>query len=122
MLNALRYWITVPEGEPDDIFEELLTRGTPKTIPVNHVMLMVAGNGSVTIPWRRSKAAEDKAKQAADAARKASAKACVLPLLLDADRRVHRLDCRGNRRSPARSLSAKAGPGHTGTCLLHQNL
>ena len=46
MLNALRYWIAVPEGEPEDIFEELLTRGTLKTIPVNHVMLMVAGNGS----------------------------------------------------------------------------
>jgi len=46
MLNALRYWIATPEGEPEDIFEELLTRGTLKTIPVNHVMLMVAGNGS----------------------------------------------------------------------------
>ena len=29
----------------------------------------------LTIPWRRSRPAEDKAKQAADAARKASAKA-----------------------------------------------
>lgn len=46
MLNALRYWIAVPEGEPEDIFDELLKRGTLKTIPVNHVMLMVAGNGS----------------------------------------------------------------------------
>ena len=46
MLNALRYWIATPEGEPEDIFEELRTRGTLKTIPVNHVMLMVAGNGS----------------------------------------------------------------------------
>ena len=46
MLNALRYWIAAPEGEPEDIFEELLKRGTLKTIPVNHVMLMVAGNGS----------------------------------------------------------------------------
>lgn len=46
MLKALRYWITVPEGEPEDIFDELLARGTLKTIPVNHVMLMVAGNGS----------------------------------------------------------------------------
>ncbi|MBL6651505.1 MAG: hypothetical protein ISP49_07930 [Reyranella sp.] len=46
MLKALRYWITVPEGEPEAIFEELLKRGTLKTIPVNHVMLMVAGNGS----------------------------------------------------------------------------
>jgi hypothetical protein len=46
MLKALRYWIAVPEGEPENIFEELLKRGTLKTIPVNHVMLMVAGNGS----------------------------------------------------------------------------
>jgi len=46
MLKALRYWIAVPEGEPDDILAELLRRGTLRTIPVNHVMLMVAGNGS----------------------------------------------------------------------------
>lgn len=46
MLKALRYWITVPEGEPETILDELLERGTLKTIPVNHVMLMVAGNGS----------------------------------------------------------------------------
>lgn len=46
MLKALRYWIAVPEGRPEDIFDELLERGTLKTIPVNHVMLMVAGNGS----------------------------------------------------------------------------
>jgi hypothetical protein len=46
MLKALRYWIAVPEGQPEDIFEELLRRGTLKTIPVNHVMLMVAGNSS----------------------------------------------------------------------------
>lgn len=46
MLTALRYWIAAPEGEPEYIFEELLKRGTLKTIPVNHVMLMVAGNGS----------------------------------------------------------------------------
>lgn len=46
MLNALRYWIAAPEGEPEDIFDELLKRGTLKTIPLNHVMLMVAGNGS----------------------------------------------------------------------------
>jgi hypothetical protein len=46
MLKALRYWITVPEGEPETVFEALLKRGTLKTIPVNHVMLMVAGNGS----------------------------------------------------------------------------
>jgi hypothetical protein len=46
MLEALRYWIAAPEGEPEDILHELLKRGTLKTIPVNHVMLMVAGNGS----------------------------------------------------------------------------
>jgi hypothetical protein len=46
MLKALRYWIAVPEGEPDDILAELLRRGTLRTIPVNHVMLMVAGNAS----------------------------------------------------------------------------
>ena len=46
MLKALRYWIAVPEGEPEDIFDELLKRRTLKTIPVNHVMLMVAGNSS----------------------------------------------------------------------------
>lgn len=46
MLKALRYWIAVPEGEPEDILDELLERGMLKTIPVNHVMLMVAGNSS----------------------------------------------------------------------------
>jgi hypothetical protein len=46
MLKALRYWIAVPEGQPEEIFDELLRRGTLKTIPLNHVMLMVAGNGS----------------------------------------------------------------------------
>lgn len=46
MLKALRYWIAVPEGQPEDIFDELLKRGTLQTIPVNHVVLMVAGNSS----------------------------------------------------------------------------
>jgi hypothetical protein len=46
MLKALRYWITVPEGAPEDVFDELLRRGTLKTMPLNHVVLMVAGNGS----------------------------------------------------------------------------
>jgi hypothetical protein len=46
MLKALRYWIAVPEGHPENILDELLKRQTLKTIPVNHVMLMVAGNGS----------------------------------------------------------------------------
>ena len=46
MLKALRYWIAVPEGEPETILDELLKRGTLATIPVNHVVLMVAGNSS----------------------------------------------------------------------------
>jgi len=46
MLKALRYWIAAPEGEPENVLDELLKRQTIKTIPVNHVMLMVAGNGS----------------------------------------------------------------------------
>jgi hypothetical protein len=46
MLKALRYWIAVPEGEPENILDDLLKRETLKTIPVNRVMLMVAGNGS----------------------------------------------------------------------------
>jgi len=46
MLKALRYWIAVPEGRPENILDELLKRRTLKTIPVNRVMLMVAGNSS----------------------------------------------------------------------------
>lgn len=46
MLKALRYWIAVPEGEPENILDELLRRETLNTIPVNHVVLMVAGNSS----------------------------------------------------------------------------
>ena len=46
MLKALRYWIAVPEGQPEDILERLLERGTLRSIPVNQVMLMVAGNSS----------------------------------------------------------------------------
>ena len=46
MLRALRYWIAVPEGEPENVLDELLKRQTLKTIPVNHAMLMVAGNRS----------------------------------------------------------------------------
>jgi hypothetical protein len=46
MLKALRYWIAVPEGEPEDILGELLKQGTLKTIPENRAMLMVAGNSS----------------------------------------------------------------------------
>lgn len=46
MLKALRYWISVPEGEPEFIFDALLKRGILRTMPVNHAMLMVAGNSS----------------------------------------------------------------------------
>lgn len=46
MLTALRYWIAVPEGQPEQVFDELLRRQTLKTMPVDHVMLMVAGNSS----------------------------------------------------------------------------
>lgn len=46
MFKALRYWIAVPEGEPENILDELLKRETLKTIPINRVMLMVAGNSS----------------------------------------------------------------------------
>ena len=48
MLKALRYWIAVPEGEPEDILDELLKRQTLKTIPLNRVVLMVAGNSSAS--------------------------------------------------------------------------
>lgn len=47
-LEALRYWTSIPEGEPEAIFEELLARQVLRTIPVNHVVLMVAGNTSPT--------------------------------------------------------------------------
>lgn len=46
MLNALRYWTPAPEGQPEAIFDELLKQGTLRTMPVNHVVLMVAGNSS----------------------------------------------------------------------------
>ena len=46
MLGALRHWGAVPEGEPEEVLDELLRRGALKTIPVNHVVLMVAGNAS----------------------------------------------------------------------------
>lgn len=45
-LEALRYWTAGPEGPPETILDDLLKRGTLKTMPVNHVMLMVAGNPS----------------------------------------------------------------------------
>lgn len=45
-LNALRYWMAVPEGPPEAIFDALLEQGTLQTIPVDHVVLMVAGNSS----------------------------------------------------------------------------
>ena len=60
------------------------------------------------------KAAADKAKQAADEARKGVSESLILPILLDAYRRVHRLDCWSNRRPTARSLIGKAGSGVRG--------
>ena len=46
MLNSLRYWTAVPEGSPEEVLEDLLKREILKTIPVDHVVLMVAGNAS----------------------------------------------------------------------------
>ncbi len=45
-LTALRHWTAAPEGSPEDVFDDLLKRGTLRTIPVDHVVLMVAGNAS----------------------------------------------------------------------------
>lgn len=45
MLEALRYWTTIPEGEPEAVLEPLLREGVLQTIPLDHVVLMVAGNG-----------------------------------------------------------------------------
>lgn len=47
-LEALRHWTPIPEGEPDALFEDLLARQVLRTIPVNHVVLMVAGNSGPT--------------------------------------------------------------------------
>ena len=44
MLEALRYWTSVPEGEPDEVLETLVRRGVIRAMPINQVMLMVAGN------------------------------------------------------------------------------
>lgn len=46
MLDALRYWTTIPEGEPEAVLIALLREGVLRTIPLDHVVLMVAGNGS----------------------------------------------------------------------------
>lgn len=43
-LDALRHWTAIPEGAPEALFEDLLARQVLRTIPVNHVVLMVAGN------------------------------------------------------------------------------
>lgn len=45
MLDALRYWTTIPEGEPEAVLTALLREGVLRTIPLDHVVLMVAGNG-----------------------------------------------------------------------------
>jgi len=47
-LEALRHWTTIPEGEPEALFEDLLARQVLRTIPANHVVLMVAGNSGPT--------------------------------------------------------------------------
>ena len=47
-LEALRYWTPIAEGEPEALVEELLRRQVLRTIPVNHVVLMVAGNTTAT--------------------------------------------------------------------------
>lgn len=46
MLDALRYWTTIPEGEPEDVLAALLREGVLQTTPLDHVVLMVAGNGA----------------------------------------------------------------------------
>lgn len=46
MLDALRYWTTIPEGEPEAVLDALLREGVLQSIPLDHVVLMVAGNGS----------------------------------------------------------------------------
>lgn len=46
MLDALRYWTPIPEGEPEAVLEALLREGVLQTIPLDHVVLMVAGNGA----------------------------------------------------------------------------
>ena len=45
-LTAVRTWAPVPEGEPEDVLAGLVAEGTLRSIPVNHVVLMVAGNAS----------------------------------------------------------------------------
>lgn len=45
MLDALRYWTPIPEGEPEAVLTALLREGVLQTIPLDHVVLMVAGNG-----------------------------------------------------------------------------
>ncbi|MCC7274259.1 MAG: hypothetical protein IT561_16450, partial [Alphaproteobacteria bacterium] len=49
-LEALRYWTPLPEGgpggEPEALLDALLAQGILRTIPVDHVVLMVAGNAS----------------------------------------------------------------------------
>lgn len=45
MLDALRYWTPITEGEPEEVLTALLREGVLQTIPLDHVVLMVAGNG-----------------------------------------------------------------------------
>jgi len=45
-LMALRTWTAVTEGEPERVLADLVAQGTLRAIPVDHVVLMVAGNAS----------------------------------------------------------------------------
>lgn len=45
-LAALRHWTATPDGDPEALLASLLEQGTLATLPVDHVVLMVAGNAS----------------------------------------------------------------------------
>lgn len=50
MLRSLRYWTPGPEGEdPEEVLTCLLRRDLMRTIPVDHVVLMVAGNAAESV-------------------------------------------------------------------------
>jgi len=45
-LAALRHWTDTQDGDPETVLARLLAQGTLATLPVDHVVLMVAGNAS----------------------------------------------------------------------------
>ncbi len=45
-LQALQYWTPVDGKAPEEVLDELLQRGVLRSMPVNQVVLMVAGNRS----------------------------------------------------------------------------